>query len=126
MPSTDYFYKDPRFQEAIDLFNSQEWYLAHDAFEDLWHETAGVERNTLQAILQVAVAQLHLERGNTNGALILFGEALGRINNIASSDLGLELDVLVASIESIVSKLQNGQMPDESSLPLLKKKPGIS
>ena len=126
MSTTDYFYKDPRFQEAIDLFNSQEWYLAHDSFEDLWHETAGVERNTLQAILQVAVAQLHLERGNTNGALILFGEALGRINNIASSDLGLELDVLVDSIERIVSKLQNGQRPDESSLPLLKKKPGIS
>ena len=126
MSTTDYFYKDPRFQEAIDLFNSQEWYLAHDSFEDLWHETAGVERNTLQAILQVAVAQLHLERGNTNGALILFGEALGRINNIASSDLGLELDVLVASIESIVIKLQNCQMPDESSLPLLKKKTGIS
>ena len=126
MSSTDYFYKDPRFQEGIDLFNSQEWYLAHDSFEDLWHETAGVERNTLQAILQVAVAQLHLERGNTNGALILFGEALGRINNRASSDLGLELDVLVDSIKSIVSKLQNGQRPDESSLPLLKKKTGIS
>ena len=26
----------------------------------------------MQAILQVSVAQLHLERGNTNGALILF------------------------------------------------------
>ena len=122
MSSLDCLHKDPRFHEGITLFNSQEWYLAHDAFEDLWHETSGIERNTLQAILQVAVAQLHLERGNKNGALILFGEALGRLNAKGSSDLGLELDVLVRSIESILRKLQNGQNPDQYSLPFLKQK----
>ena len=30
---------DPRFQQAIELFNSQQWYDAHDVFEELWHET---------------------------------------------------------------------------------------
>ena len=51
---------DPRFGQAIELFNSQEWYAAHDVFEELWHETADPERRSLQGILQVAVAQLHL------------------------------------------------------------------
>ena len=44
---------DPRFQQAIELFNSQQWYDAHDVFEELWHETAEPERRSLQGILQV-------------------------------------------------------------------------
>ena len=51
---------DPRFQDAIRLFNTQEWYAAHDVLEELWHETADPERRCLQGLLQVAVAQLHL------------------------------------------------------------------
>ena len=31
---------DPRFHQAIDLFNRHEWYAAHDVFEEIWHETA--------------------------------------------------------------------------------------
>ena len=53
---------DPRFQEAIRLFNAQEWYAAHDVLEEIWHETADPERRCLQGLLQVAVAQLHLQQ----------------------------------------------------------------
>ena len=38
---------DPRFQEAIRLFNAQEWYAAHDVLEEIWHETADPERRCL-------------------------------------------------------------------------------
>ena len=58
---------DPRFQQGLELFNAGEWYAAHDLFEELWHETADPERRSLQGILQVAVAQLHLQRGNRRG-----------------------------------------------------------
>ena len=66
---------DPRFQKAVELFNDGEWYDAHDVFEELWHETADPHRRSLQGVLQVAVAQLHLQRDNRRGATILFGEA---------------------------------------------------
>ena len=85
---------DPRFQQGVQLFNAGEWYAAHDLFEELWHETADPERRSLQGILQVAVAQLHLQRGNRRGATILFGEALGRLKRPGTPDLGLNLDAL--------------------------------
>ena len=50
---------DPRFQEAIRLFNAQEWYAAHDVLEEIWHETADPERRCLQGLLQ-AVSYTHL------------------------------------------------------------------
>ena len=68
---------DPRFPKALELFNSGAWYEAHDAFEEIWHEQIDPERKLIQAIVQIAVAHVHLERGNTRGATILLGEGLG-------------------------------------------------
>ena len=69
------------FDKALDLFNNQKWYEAHDAFEDIWNTLDGDERQIIQGILQVSVSQFHLSKGNLNGATILLGEALGRIKN---------------------------------------------
>ena len=82
---------DPRFQEAVVLFNRHAWYEAHDAFEEIWHETAGADRRLLQGILQIAVAHVHLERGNLRGATILLGEGVGRLSSAKTGDLGLDL-----------------------------------
>ena len=85
---------DPRLAEAIALFNARDWYACHDGFEALWHETAGSMRTVLQGILQIAVAELHHERGNLRGATILMGEGLGRLQGVADRALGLNLTAL--------------------------------
>ena len=113
---------DKRFKRAVDLFNSEDWYPAHDAFEELWHETYGKERITLQAFLQIAVAQLHLERGNTNGATILFGEALGRLTKLDAPDLGFDIVRLSECLEQCLNSLQRNNQPEKSNIPYLCKK----
>ena len=50
------------FLNALNLFNNQEWYQAHDAFEDIWNTLDGDERQVIQGILQVSVSQFHLNR----------------------------------------------------------------
>ena len=60
------FINDSRFELGMKLFNSCQWYKSHDVFEEIWHETGGSERQLLQGILQVAVAQVHLENSNIN------------------------------------------------------------
>ncbi len=97
---------DFRFKRALELFNSGEWYPAHDAFEELWHESDGVERITLQGILQIAVAQVHLENGNLNGATILFGEGLGRLKGLDIPDFGLDLEKLCNCVDIRLKRLQ--------------------
>jgi predicted metal-dependent hydrolase len=97
---------DPRFREAVRLFNAGEWYACHDGFEELWHETSGPLRPVLQGILQIAVAQLHLERGNRRGAMILTGEGLGRLATVPSPRLGLDLDALRSQARPLLEALQ--------------------
>ena len=108
-------------QEAIDLFNNQKWYEAHDAFEDIWNDLVGDERQIVQGILQISVSQFHLNKGNLNGAMILLGEGLGRIKDRVSEDLEIDLISLCISLESLLDKLHSEIPLNQSDVPFLKK-----
>ena len=113
---------DERFQEALKLFNMGEWYPAHDSFEELWHETYGPERNSLQGLLQIAVAQVHLEKGNINGATILYGEGLGRLKKEDTPDFGLDFQELCLLLEARLKALQHKKNINLYKVPSLRKK----
>jgi predicted metal-dependent hydrolase len=110
---------DPRFAQAVSLFNAGEWYGCHDGFEELWHETQGPMRLVLQGILQIAVAQLHLERGNTRGATILMGEGLGRLATCDQMALGLRLEPFCRLARLRLQALQSGDIGALLPLPTL-------
>ena len=108
-------------KEAVDLFNNQQWYEAHDAFEDIWNDLVGDERQIIQGILQVSVSQFHLNKGNLNGAMILLGEGLGRIRNKVSEDLEIDLILLCNNLETLLNKLHSKMPLNQSDVPFLKK-----
>lgn len=110
---------DTRFRDALKIFNNAKWYEAHDLFEELWHENDGLQRITLQGILQIAVAQVHLERGNLNGATILYGEGLGRLKKKGIPHLGLDIKRLCELVEIRLKLLQQEKDPNISELPFL-------
>ena len=110
---------DSRFEIGMNLFNSCQWYKSHDVFEEIWHETNCSGRQVLQGILQIAVAQVHLENGNKNGATILYGEALGRLKRYKSDDLGLDLTSLCRCITERLRFLQTGKDLSTCRLPIL-------
>ncbi len=115
----DLFINDSRFSVGMKLFNTCQWYKSHDVFEEIWHETAGIERQLIQGILQVAVAQVHLENGNLNGATILYGEALGRLKRFQQDNFGLDVDGLCKCINNRLEFLQIGKDISTCSLPML-------
>ena len=115
----DLFINDARFEIGMKLFNSCQWYQSHDVFEEIWHETGGPERQLLQGILQVAVAQVHLDNGNINGATILYGEALGRLKRFQLNNLGLNILGLSKCISRRLEFLQIGKDLTCCSLPVL-------
>tara|TARA_Y100000589_G_scaffold73237_1_gene66294 strand:- start:2979 stop:3347 length:369 start_codon:yes stop_codon:yes gene_type:complete len=106
---------------ALDLFNNQQWYEAHDAFEDIWNGLQGDERQIIQGILQVSVSQFHLNKGNLNGAMILLGEGLGRIKNRVTTNLGIDLVAFCSSLDSLLDKLHYNIPLDQNDIPYLKR-----
>ena len=105
---------------ALNLFNNQKWYEAHDAFEEIWHSVDGDERQVIQGRLQVSVSQFHLSKGNFNGATILLGEGLGRIKNRTKINLGIDLEAFCLCLEILLKKLQNREVLKEKDKPFLK------
>jgi predicted metal-dependent hydrolase len=57
---------------GLELFNSREYFEAHEALEAAWREETGSIRGLYKGILQVAVAYLHIQRGNYVGARKMF------------------------------------------------------
>ena len=110
---------DDKFSNALNLFNNQKWYEAHDAFEDIWNTLDGDERQIIQGILQVSVSQFHLSKGNYNGATILLGEGLGRIKNRTNINLGIDLEALCKFLEKLLKKLQYREELNENDKPYL-------
>ena len=104
---------------ALDLFNKHEWYEAHDAFEEIWNTVDGDERQVIQGILQVAVSQFHLSKGNLNGATILLGEGLGRIKTRTNINLGVDLESFCQCLENLLRKLQYKESLNENDKPFL-------
>ena len=107
------------FFNALNLFNNQKWYEAHDAFEDIWNTLDGDERQIIQGILQVSVSQFHLSKGNLNGATILLGEGLGRIKNRTNNNLGIDLETFCKCLEELLRKLQYKEELNENDKPFL-------
>jgi len=105
---------------ALNLFNSHEWYEAHDAFEEIWNTVDGDERQVIQGILQVSVSQFHLSKGNLNGATILLGEGLGRIKTRTKINLGIDLESFCQCLEDLLNKLQFNETLNEDDKPFLK------
>tara|TARA_B100000965_G_scaffold4469_1_gene3521 strand:+ start:300 stop:680 length:381 start_codon:yes stop_codon:yes gene_type:complete len=113
------FVSDSRFEVGMKLFNSCQWYKSHDVFEEIWHETVGPDRQVLQGILQVAVAQVHLENGNINGATILYGEALGRLRRSKLDGLKLDIENFCECVAKRLKFLQTGKDLSHCNVPQL-------
>ena len=112
------FFEDT-FLDALNLFNNQKWYEAHDAFEEIWNTLDGDERQIIQGILQVSVSQFHLSKGNLNGATILLGEGFGRIKTRTNINLGIDLESFCKCLEKLLIKLQHNEQLNENDKPYL-------
>lgn len=117
---------DPRFREAIDLFNRREFFACHDVLEELWNETLGDEREFYQGLIHAAVALFHFGEGNLGGARKMHGSALRYLAPYPPWYHGIDLDRLVSDLRTCFSELlqphagyPQGLKLDESRVPVI-------
>ena len=61
-----------QLEHARDLFNTGEYWLAHEALETVWRSIIDEdERRVWQGLIQAAAALLHRERGNRHGVVVV-------------------------------------------------------
>ena len=116
---------DPRFLEGIDHFNKQDFYSAHDAWESLWLERFGEEKDFLQGLILCAVALHHYGRKNLNGARSRYRLAMEKLEKYPASFWDVDLRNFVRRMNGAMHRALTEAVPpplDLKTVPALKLK----
>ena len=105
------------FRQGLEEFNTQRFFEAHEAWEQVWLAAAEPEKRFLQGIIQIAAAFHHYQRGNRRGACSLLEAGLRRLRDLPSDQGGIALDRLCLAAGEWVAALHAGRDPGRAHLP---------
>jgi predicted metal-dependent hydrolase len=88
--------------QGINFFNQGRYFEAHEAWEDLWRETAGASRLFYQGLVQAAVGLHHLRRGNVNGGQAQLTKSVAKLAEYPARFCGIENSRLVSDLRRIL------------------------
>ncbi len=101
----------PRAIAGLRLFNSGQYFEAHEALEEAWNEEQGPVRDLYRGILQAAVVYLHITRGNYAGAMKVHERSKKWLKDWPAVCRGVQVGQLRNDLESAVrtaSSLKDG------------------
>ncbi|MAT58580.1 MAG: hypothetical protein CMF23_11475 [Ignavibacteriae bacterium] len=94
-------------QQGIYLFNSSNFFEAHDYFEDLWNEAERKDRKFYQALVQISVGSFHLISKNYKGALSQYCKGTSKLiayvpnyNGVNTAKLLMEIEILISDLNA--------------------------
>lgn len=96
----------PNAAEGIRLFNKGKFFEAHEELEIAWKEERGSIRDLYRGILQIAVAYLHITRGNYDGAVKVYGRSLKWMNGWNGICRGIHVGKLRENAEIVMRKAE--------------------
>jgi len=102
------------FQEGIDLFNRGDFFLAHEAWEEIWRSTTPEPRELFQGLVQVAAA-LHqiLDLKRRIGPRNTLAKARAHLEPCAPVTCGVDVAALLDDVGGWQEWLEReGDRPD--------------
>jgi uncharacterized protein len=82
------------YEQGIDLFNEGRFFECHEAWEEIWKRSDGDVKLFYQGLIQAAVAILHAQRGNLEGARSLHEKAKAKLDPVPHEHMGLAIGEL--------------------------------
>jgi uncharacterized protein len=93
------------YLQGCALFDSGQYYEAHDVWEELWTDYRGPLREYFKGLIQTSVAIYHLQCGNGHGAAKLYHSSRAYLSPYRPRRLGADLDALFWQVERCFAKL---------------------
>jgi predicted metal-dependent hydrolase len=85
--------------QGVTLFNQQEFYEAHEAWEAGWMDELGDERTFLQGLIQVAAGFYKLQVGSPVGTQKLLEQGSKKLRSFVGRSLGVDLESLLPTLD---------------------------
>jgi len=100
--------------EGLRCYHSHEFFDAHEHWEGVWLKCDEPQKTFLQALIQIAAAFHHLQRGNRAGTRSLLRAALRRLDGFPANYGGVDTEELRNGVRTWLDALES-----ESSRPQL-------
>lgn len=87
---------------AVQYFNDEKYWGAHEILEGVWKSTSGTERSILNGIILVAAAFVHDEKDEREICISILRRALNKLEGASGVYRGIDIDRLTARVMEIV------------------------
>ncbi len=91
---------------GVRLWNEQRFFEAHECLEAVWHASPGSDQDLWQGVIQVAVAAVHVQRGNPVGAVKLAERAAERLASYPAEHRGIDVDSARRTCERLAAQVE--------------------
>ncbi|HEY6443422.1 MAG TPA: DUF309 domain-containing protein [Candidatus Acidoferrales bacterium] len=99
---------ESRFARGVAHFNAQEYFEAHEVWEELWLAAREPEKTFLQGLIQVAAAFHHHRRENARGARSLLAAGIAKLQGFPDDYRGIAVDDLRTEAKSWLEEIEAG------------------
>jgi len=95
--------KDKAIERAVELFNDERYWEAHEALESAWKGAAGTEKNILNGIILVAAAFVHDEKDELEICLSILKRARKKLEETGGVYHGINVDMIADRVSKIIN-----------------------
>lgn len=96
---------------GIRLWDEQRFFEAHECLEHVWHAAPLEDTRLWQGVIQLAVAGVHLQRGNPTGARTLLARVEERLVEYPAEHRGVDVAGALATSRRLAAQLTTGSLP---------------
>lgn len=96
---------DPRYIRGVEFFNNEEFFEAHEVWEDWWHATHDKPKDFIQGLIQVTSSLHHMQTGNMRGARILHDSGIKLLEPYGDFYMGLDLKLLRGNFNAALREI---------------------
>lgn len=108
----------PLLQLGLEAYNRQDFFEAHEIWERAWREDLGGMKTFYQGLLQCAVVNYHLCRGNWKGAQSLHPRSMALLAPWAGNHRGLNVTGLMEDQKKLMALVENQFIGTPGSVPI--------
>jgi hypothetical protein len=106
--------------EGLQCYRNEEFFLAHEHWESIWLTAEGPEKAFLQALIQIAAAFHHRQRGNPVGAASLLRAAARRLETYPDRYGDIAVTSLRESIGEWLQALDRQEIGPHPAFPTIR------
>jgi len=95
--------KDEAIARAVQLFNDEKYWEAHETLEYIWKNSTGIEKEILNGIILIAAAFVHDEKDEQNVCISILQRARKKLDRASGIYHGIDTNRIAEMISEIIN-----------------------